>query len=157
MSSPAWGGGWWDGRRAITGYRAVVGTHWACDGVEFPPEGITGGDATPVIGYETDGVRLPRKSDPPRLSEHRKGLGAGRVLLALATLPAGWVAGYEQANAAMLLRSAPSGGMVFSVGTTDWPLALETDPAIDRITANVVGRLPNPGLRGNRPGSPPRA
>src|ERR1700742_3482741 len=154
MSSPAWGGGWWDGRRAITGYRAVVGTHWAFDGVEFPPEGITGGDATPVIGYETDGVRLQRKSDPPRLSEHRKGLGAGRVLLALATLPAGWVAGYEQANAAMLLRSAPSGGMVFSVGTTDWPLALETDPAIDRITANVVGRLAHRALRIHGPVCP---
>ena len=127
MSSPAWGGGWWDGRRAVTGYRAVVGTHWAFDGVEFPPGGITGGEATPVIGYETDGVRLERQSDPPRLGEHRKGLGAGRVLLALASLPAGWVAGYDEANAAMLLRTAPSGGMVFSVGTTDWPLALETD------------------------------
>lgn len=154
MSSPAWGGGWWDGRRAITGYHAVVGTHWAFDGVEFPPEGITGGEVTPVIGYETDGVRLERKSDPPRLSEHRKGLGAGRVLLALASLPAGWVAGYDEANAAMLLRTAPSGGMVFSVGTTDWPLALDTDRNIGRITANVVSRLAHYPLRIHGPVCP---
>jgi hypothetical protein len=154
MSSPAWGGGWWDGRRAITGYRAVVGTHWAFDGVEFPPDGITGGEATPVIGYETDGVRLERKSDPPRLSEHRKGLGAGRVLLALASLPAGWVAGYDEANAAMLLRTAPSGGMVFSVGTTDWPLALDTDRNVGQITANVVNRLAHRPLRIHGPVCP---
>jgi N,N-dimethylformamidase beta subunit-like protein len=154
MSSPAWGGGWWDGRRAVTGYRAVVGTHWAFDGVEFPPGGITGGEATPVIGYETDGVRLERKSDPPRLSEHRKGLGAGRVLLALASLPAGWVAGYDEANAAMLLRTAPSGGMVFSAGTTDWPLALDTDRNVGQITANVVSRLAHRPLRIHGPVCP---
>jgi hypothetical protein len=154
MSSPAWGGGWWDGRRAVTGYRAVVGTHWAFDGAEFPPGGITGGEATPVIGYETDGVRLERRSDPPRLGEYRKGLGAGRVLLALASLPAGWVAGYDEANAAMLLRTAPSGGMVFSVGTTDWPLALETDPNIGQITANVVSRLADRALRIHGPVCP---
>ena len=154
MSSPAWGGGWWDGLRAVVGYRAVVGTHWAFDGVEFPPGGITGGEATPVIGYETDGVRLERKSDPPRLSEYRKGLGAGRVLLALAALPAGWVAGYDQANAAMLLRTAPSGGMVFSVGTTDWPLALDTDRNISQITANVVSRLAHRALRIHGPVCP---
>jgi hypothetical protein len=154
MSSPAWGGGWWDGRRAVTGYRAVVGTHWAFDGVEFPPGGITGGETTPVIGYETDGVRLERKSDPPRLGEYRKGLGAGRVLLALAVLPAGWVAGYDEANAAMLLRTAPSGGMVFSVGTTDWPLALDTDSNISRITANVVNRFAHRALRIHGPVCP---
>ncbi|HEX9064507.1 MAG TPA: N,N-dimethylformamidase beta subunit family domain-containing protein, partial [Streptosporangiaceae bacterium] len=141
MSSGAWGGGWWDGRRAVAAYQPLVPGHWVFDGVEIPPEGITGGDATPVIGYETDGVRLARAADPPRLSEHRKGGSGGRVLLALARLPAGWVAGYDQANAAMMIRTAPSGGMVFSAGTTDWPLALDTDQAIGQITANVVGRL----------------
>jgi hypothetical protein len=94
-----------------------------------------------VIGYETDGVRLARPSDPPRLSEHRKGGSGGRVLLALARLSAGWVAGYDQANAAIMIRTAPSGGMVFSVGSTDWPLGLDTDPAVSQITSNVIGRL----------------
>ena len=141
MSSGAWGGGWWDGRRAIEAYQPVVSDHWIFDGVDVPPEGISGGGQTPVIGYETDGVRLRRGSDPPRLSEHRKGGSGGRVLLALAKLSAGWVAGYDQANAAIMIRTAPSGGMVFSTGTTDWPLALETDQAIGAITANVVERL----------------
>jgi hypothetical protein len=154
MSSPAWGGGWWDGRRAIVGYQAVVDTHWAFDGVEFPAGGITGGESTPVIGYETDGVRLWRESDPPRLGEYRKGLGPGRVLLAIGRLPAGWVAGYDEANAAMMLRTASSGGMVFSVGTTDWPLALQTDPGIGQITANVVSRLQDRALRIHGPVCP---
>ncbi len=153
MSSPAWGGGWWDGRRAIAGYQAVVTRHWAFDGVDWPPDGLTGGETTPVIGYETDGVRLERALDPPRLGEYRKGLGAGRVLLALGRLPAGWVSGYDQANAAMLLRTAPSGGMIFSVGTTDWPLALG-DRAIGQITANVVSRLADRALRIHGPVSP---
>jgi hypothetical protein len=146
MSSGAWGGGWWDGRRAIDAYQPVIPSHWIFDGVDIPPDGISGGEQTPVIGYETDGVRLRRGSDPPRLSEHRKGGSGGRVLLALAKLSAGWVAGYDQANAAIMIRTAPSGGMVFSTGTTDWPLALETDPAIGAITANVIERLRNPAL-----------
>ena len=122
-------------------YQPVVPDHWVFDGVECPPEGITGGADTPVIGYETDGVRLARASDPPRLSEHRKGGGGGRVLLALAKLSAGWVAGYDEANAAMMIRTAPSGGMVFSVGTTDWPLALAAERPVGRITENVISRL----------------
>ncbi len=145
LSSGAYGGGWWDGRRAIDGYHAVNPAHWAFEGVEFPPGGITGGDATPVIGYETDGVRLERASDPPRLSEHRKGGGGGRSLLALARLSAGWVAGPDQANAAIMIRTAPSGGITFSVGTTDWPLAL-ADEAVGRITQNVVSKLASRSL-----------
>jgi hypothetical protein len=145
LSSGAFGGGWWDGRRAIDGYHAVNQAHWAFEGVEFPPGGITGGDATPVIGYETDGVRLERGSDPPRLSEHRKGGGGGRSLLALARLSAGWVAGPDQANAAIMIRTAQSGGMTFSVGTTDWPLAL-ADAAVGRITQNVVSKLASRSL-----------
>jgi hypothetical protein len=147
LSSGAYGGGWWDGVRAVDGYHPVVASHWAFDGVEFPPEGITGGAATPVIGYETDGVPLERASNPPRLSQHRKGGDGGRVLLALAKLSDGWVAGREEANAAMMIRTAASGAMVFSTGTTDWPLALASDPHVSRITDNVVARLSNRPLR----------
>jgi hypothetical protein len=141
MSSGAFGGGWWDGRRQIEAYQPIVPDHWIFDGVDVPPEGISGGTGTPVIGYETDGVRLARASDPPRLSEHRKGGTGGRVLLALAKLSAGWVAGYDEANAAIMIRTAPSGGMVLSVGTTDWPLALGADGPVSQITENVIGRL----------------
>jgi hypothetical protein len=144
MASGAWGGGWWDGRRAIDAYQPVVPDHWIFEGVDIPAAGISGGADTPVIGYETDGVRLERASNPPRLEQHRGG-GGGRVLLALAKLSAGWVAGQEQANAAMMIRTAPSGGMVFSVGTTDWPLALR-DQAVGQITENVIGRLKHPAL-----------
>jgi hypothetical protein len=141
MSSGAYGGGWWDGRRSIEAYQPVVPGHWIFEGVDVPASGISGGPDTPVIGYETDGVRLARGSDPPRLSEHRKGGSGGRVLLAVAKLSAGWVAGYDQANAAIMIRTAQSGGMVFSTGTTDWPLALGTDAAVSQITANVIERL----------------
>jgi hypothetical protein len=141
MSSGAFGGGWWDGRRSIEAYQPVIADHWIFDGVDVPPEGISGGPDTPIIGYETDGVRLERPSDPPRLSEQRRGGLGGRVLLALARLSAGWVAGYDQANAAIMIRTAPSGGMLFTVGTTDWPLALATDTTVSQITENVISRL----------------
>jgi hypothetical protein len=141
LSSGVYGGGWWDGRRKIEAYQPVVPSHWIFDGVDVPASGISGGAGTPVIGYETDGVRLARASDPPRLSEHRKGGSGGRTLLAVAKLSAGWVAGYEQANAAIMIRTAQSGGIVFSAGTTDWPLALGTDAAVSQITANVIDRL----------------
>jgi hypothetical protein len=141
LNSGAYGGGWWDGRRSIEAYQPVVYDHWIFDGVEIPEGGISGGAGTPVIGYETDGVRLERASDPPRMSEHRKGGSGGRTLLAVGKLSAGWVAGYEQANAAIVIRTAQSGGMVFSTGTTDWPLGLATDPAVSQITANVIDRL----------------
>jgi hypothetical protein len=147
LSSGAYGGGWWDGVRAIDGYQPVIAAHWAFDGVEFPPEGITGGPDTPVIGYETDGVPLERASNPPRLSQNRKGGDGGRVLLALAKLSDGWVAGREEANAAIMIRTAASGAMVVSTGTTDWPLALASDPHVSRITDNVVRRLANRPLR----------
>ncbi|HYK31688.1 MAG TPA: N,N-dimethylformamidase beta subunit family domain-containing protein [Streptosporangiaceae bacterium] len=140
MNSGAYGGGWWDGRRSIEAYQPVVADHWIFDGVDIAEGGISGGASTPVIGYETDGVRLERASDPPRMSEHRKGGSGGRTLLAVGKLSAGWVAGYEQANAAIVIRTAQSGGMVFSTGTTDWPLGL-ADPAVSKITANVIDRL----------------
>jgi hypothetical protein len=140
LNSGAFGGGWWDGRRSIAAYQPVIADHWIFDGVEIPAEGISGGDDTPIIGYETDGVRLERASDPPRMSEHRKGGSGGRTLLAVGKLSAGWVAGYEQANAAIVIRTAKSGGMTFSVGTTDWSLGL-ADPAVSQITANVIDRL----------------
>jgi hypothetical protein len=155
MASGAWGGGWWDGRRELDAYQPLVPTHWAFDGVDIPPEGISGGAATPVIGYETDGVRLERASDPPRLSEHLRGGGGGRVLLAIARLSAGWVAGQEQANAAIMIRTAPSGGMVFSVGTTDWPIALAAGGPVAQITANVVDRLARRALIIRGPVCPP--
>jgi hypothetical protein len=139
LNTGAYGGGWWDGRRATAAYQPVVSDHWIFDGVEIPEGGFSGGDF-PVIGYETDGVRLERLSDPPRMSEHRKGGSGGRTLLAVGKLSAGWVAGYEQANAAIVIRTAQSGGMVFSTGTTDWPLGLG-DPVISKITANVIDRL----------------
>jgi hypothetical protein len=153
MSTWALGGGWWDGHRAVDGFQPVVPSHWVFDAVRFPDDGITGGDSTPIIGYEVDGVAIDRGDGPPKLSEHQRG-GPGRVLLAAARLSAGWVAGYGQANAAMMFRTAPSGGMVFSVGTTDWAMALTTDPGVSTITGNVVGRLACPSLRIRGPVSP---
>ena len=60
MNTGAYGGGWWDGRRAIDAYQPVVPDHWIFDGVAVPEGGISGGPDTPMIGYETDGVRLER-------------------------------------------------------------------------------------------------
>jgi hypothetical protein len=146
LSSGAWGGGWWDGQRTVEAYQPVVADHWAFDGVEFPPEGISGGLDTPVVGYETDGVALEPGTSPPRMQAPGRGGAGGRVLLAIAPLSEGWVTGAARANAAMMIRTARSGGTVFSVGTTDWPLALAAHPEVSRITANVVSRLARPSI-----------
>jgi len=44
--------------------------------------------------------------------------------------------------------------MVFSVGTRDWPLVLDTDRDVGRITANVVSRLAHHPLRIHGPVCP---
>ena len=146
MSTWALGGGWWDGHRAIDGFQPAIPSHWAFDGVQFPPEGLTGGPDTPIVGYEVDGVAIARGTGTPRLSEQRRG-GPGRQLLAAARLSPGWETGYALANAAMMFRTAPSGGMMFSVGTTDWSVALATDQAVGTITGNAVRRLSSRSLR----------
>jgi len=46
------------------------------------------------------------------------------------------------------------GLQAFSVGTTDWPLALDTDRNVGRITANVVSRLAHHPLRIHGPVCP---
>ncbi len=57
--SGACGGGWWDGRRAIDAYQPVVPRSLDLRRGRRPARGgISGGADTPVIGYETDGVRL---------------------------------------------------------------------------------------------------
>jgi hypothetical protein len=154
LASATWGGGWWDGRRAVDGYRAVVADHWAFDGVEFPPGGLTGSREVPIIGYETDGVAV-RGDDDPRMGAPLRGGSGGRVMLAVAKLSSGWVAGYDQANAAMMLRRARSGGMIFICGTTDWSLGLASDERVRRITENVVSRLAQPSLNIRGPIYPP--
>jgi hypothetical protein len=148
LSTGVYGGGWWDGRRNITGYRLAVPDHWAFDGVTEPGEGITGGADTPIVGYETDGVMLSRADDGMlRLGDSKRGGVTGRVLLAAADLGAGWVTNGIGANAAMVTRTARSGGIVVTTGTTDWPLGLGHDPAVDAITANLLSRLALPSLR----------
>jgi hypothetical protein len=145
LTDATWGGGWWDGRRAIDGYQPVIGGHWAFEGVTFPDGGITGGVETPIVGYETDGVAL-RDVDAPQMQAAPRGGAGGRVLLAVAKLSAGWVTGYSMANAAMVLRTARSGGMVFICGMTDWSLGVAADAQVRRITENVVSRLARPSL-----------
>jgi hypothetical protein len=46
----------------------------------------------------------------------------------------------------MMIRTSRAGGIVFSAGTTDWPLALASDKAVSRITDNVISRLVQPSL-----------
>lgn len=147
LASATWGGGWWDGRRAVEGYQPVVPEHWALSGVELPNAGLTGDARAPLIGYETDGVPLEHGGNgAPRMRAPGRGAGGDRILLAVAKLSGGWVAGYGQANAAMMLRTARSGGMVFMAGTTDWPIGVATNEQVRQITQSVVAHLAQPSL-----------
>ncbi len=148
MSSGAFGGGWWDGRRAIDGYQPVVPDHWVFDGVTFPQGGITGGEDTPVIGYETDGVRLERGSlTHRRLSEHRRGGSGGRTLLALGKAVGRLGRGLRPGQRGDHDQDRAVGRDGVLGRHHRLAAGAGTDPAISQITANVVDRLPAGPLR----------
>jgi len=51
-------------------------------------------------------------------------------------------------HATMGIYTRPGGGTVFTAGTIDWAQGLATDPAVARITANVIDRLVGSGSGG---------
>jgi hypothetical protein len=150
------GGGWWDGARDTTGFIVQQPGHWAFEGT-----GLTQGEAfgrhsvPPLVGYECDGAPLDafdRATGQAVLSAwaDEGGTPPGYQLLAAAPLDARWQerpprerhAAGEGVHAATM-GVFTRGGTVFSAGTTDWAqvLANGSEPAVGRITRNVLDRL----------------
>jgi hypothetical protein len=107
-------------------YRAIRPDHWVFAGTGLR-EGDTFGEASlherchgGASGHETDKMSA---SSPPNTLLLAKGLNP------------------EEGGAEIVVFDTPSGGEVFSVGSITWPASLLVDPAVSRITANVVSRF----------------
>lgn len=143
-------GQYMDGSGAFTVERPE---HWVLAGTNLARNTSFGGKQT-VVGYECDGCEFERRDGLP-FPTGRDGTPSDFEILA--TAPAMWgpEAGLlfydrwpkNQHGAACLgLYRNQGGGTVFTAGTTDWSHGLRDplDPAVDRITRNVLDRLSAP-------------
>ena len=132
-----------DGSGAFTVHRP---DHWIFEGTGLKRNDAFGGKDT-IVGYECDGCEL----------EWRDGLpfptfkdGTPESFTVLGTAPARWHPAdcewYEKweigRTGAACLGLYTRGGTVFTAGTTDWSHGLKGgDPAVERITKNIIERL----------------
>ncbi len=127
-------------------YDVVRPGHWIFEGTGLKAHDAFGGKDT-IVGYECDGCELTWKDGVPSAT-HRDGTPPSFEILAIA--PAQWhpddCQWYDQwengrkGNA--VLGMYTRGGMVFTCGSTDWAHGLRGgDPAVERITRNLIGRL----------------
>jgi hypothetical protein len=132
-----------DGKAAYTVHRP---DHWIFAGTNLKRDDEFGGKDT-VVGYECDGCELEWKDGLP-FPTYRD--GTPKTFEVLATCPARWhpddAEWYEKwekgRTGAACLGLYTRGGTVFTAATTDWAHGLRgADPAVERITRNVIDRL----------------
>jgi len=132
-----------DGSGAFTVHRP---DHWIYEGTGLKRGDSFGGKDT-IVGYECDGCELDWREGLP-FPTHRD--GTPRSFEILASAPAQWhpddCQWYDhwengrKGNA--VLGVYTRGGTVFTCGSTDWSHGLAGgDPAVDRITRNIIARL----------------
>ena len=156
--------------RASGGFTVYRDDHWMFDGTGLR-YGDQLGAALGAVGYETVGCRLgldefglPISVNPDRPPDIEvvafspsSNLGAGDYPASVAAsaeqcdlefvaerlygdTSAESLARVRHGNAVMLTCRPSSAGMVATIGSTDWVYAL-ADPAVDRVTRNVLQRL----------------
>jgi hypothetical protein len=132
-----------DGSGAFTVHRPE---HWLFEGTGLKSGSDFGGKDT-IVGYECDGCQFTMKDGKPEPT-HRDGTPESFVILA--TAPARWHPDdcewydrWEKGRlGAAVLGTYTRGGTVVTVGSTDWAHGLRGhDPAVERITRNVLDRL----------------
>jgi len=120
--------------------------HWIFEGTDLT-RGAAFGSKDTIVGYECDGCELEWKDGLPHPT-HRDGTPDNFEVLA--TAPAQWhpddCQWYDRwqnghkGNA--VLGVYQRGGTVFTCGSTDWSHGLRgKDPAVERITRNILDRL----------------
>jgi hypothetical protein len=119
--------------------------HWLFEGTGLK-RGDTFGAKDSIVGYECDGCELTWRDGLPYPTYSD---GTPKNFTVLASCPARWhpddCEWYDRwekgrtGNAVMGLYER--GGTVVTVGTTDWSRGLRGDPAVMRITRNVLDRL----------------
>lgn len=120
--------------------------HWLYAGTGLKRGDEFGGKDT-IVGYECDGCEFELKDGLP-VPTNRDGTPEGFVILG--SCPAKWAPGdsvfYEpfpkDRIGAAVLGTYTRGGTVVTAGSTDWAHGLfGKDPAVERITKNVLDRL----------------
>ncbi|MEQ8789603.1 MAG: twin-arginine translocation signal domain-containing protein [Pirellulaceae bacterium] len=140
-------GQYMDGSGAFTVHRPG---HWVFAGTGVGRGDEFGGEQS-IVGYECDGCAFEMRDGLPTPT------GVDRTpsdFEILATGPAKWgpeatLTWYErwpedqQGAACLGLHQHPGGGVVFTVGATDWShgLGKEPNPIVARITRNVLEKL----------------
>jgi hypothetical protein len=141
------GGGWWDGKRDAQGYTVQHTQHWAFAGTGLQDGAVFGDDeAFPLIGYEVDGAAF-RWKNGLAVATGECGTPRSFAILGVAELTEGWVTGGRGAAATMGVYGTPAGGTVFQGATTDWPILVPRNRAVEAITRNVLDRLRWPSVR----------
>ncbi len=120
--------------------------HWLFAGTDLKQDDRFGGADT-IVGYECDGCEIAWKDGLP-FPTHRDGTPESFVIAG--SCPARWAPGdslwYDRFPkdrvGAAVLGTYTQGGTVVTSGTTDWSHGLRGgDPAVDRITRNILDRL----------------
>jgi hypothetical protein len=141
-------GQYMDGDGAYTVHRP---DHWLFEGTNLERGAKLGAKHT-VVGYECDGCEFEVKDGLPVPTGRD---GTPREFVILATAPARWhpddALWYDRfpreadgtpAGGAAVLGLYTSGGTVVTTGSTDWAHGLRGgDPAVERITRNILERL----------------
>ena len=97
-------------------------SHWVFAGTRLRDGDEFGNDDDfPLIGYEVDGAAFRRK-DGRAVVTGEMGTPRDFIILGVAELGDGWVAGKTNAAATMGMYVSPQGGVVFQGATTDWPI-----------------------------------
>ncbi len=135
-----------DGKGGYTVHRP---DHWLFAGTDLKRDDLLGAKHT-IVGYECDGCEFTRDADGLPVPTHRDGTPATFVILASASARwhpddcewyERWQKGREGA-AVFGTYTAPGGGTVVTAGSTDWAHGLRGgDPAVERITRNLLDRL----------------
>lgn len=163
----------WPGDRPCPGFTVQHADHWVYEGTGLR-DGRDGGPADTLapglslIGYECDGAAFTYDEDGVARPTGADGTPQDFLILGIAVLDpvhedfydlrmGHWncvsrepgVIGPRAATMGIHTRN----GTVFTAATTDWPaiVGLERDPAVDRVTRNVLDRLSHRRRPQNRP------
>ena len=132
-----------DGKASYTVHRP---DHWLFEGTGLKQGDDFGGKDT-IVGYECDGCEFTMENGLPTPTGRD---GTPTNFNILATCPARWhpddAFWYERFDqkrvGASVVGVYTRGGTVFTCGSTDWAHGLRgKDPAVERITRNVLDRL----------------
>ena len=123
--------------------------HWIYEGTGLDRGDRFGGKDT-IVGYECDGCELTWRDGLP-FPTHRD--GTPKSFQVLGSCPAKWAPGdsywYDRFPkdrvGAAVFGTYTQGGTVVTTGTTDWAHGLAgADPAVTKITRNILDRLSSP-------------